>query len=367
MAIDKKIKKIPLISVIIPAYNCAEYIKKSVDSVLSQDFEDIEIVVINDASTDNTLDILNKNYKDDHRVIIVSHYDNRKLGAARNTGIDVSRGKYLFFLDADDWLRGGAIEHLVSIAEKHGVEMVACGIDKVWPGGRSERYHSEAFTCNGGKEALYHLIDYSIASIAWNKLYLREFIEKNHLRFAPDYYHEDVVFTMSAVYLCQKYISVDESYCRYFQRDVSIVNSKPDVLHLKSYIILYLNMLDFIEQNKIDKDEQGKHISMSLLKAHCSNDIIPKLLKYIDVNGVEKWKKDCEDACYSMIGIKGYAVANFVIELINVESRYKDAKIRSTITTCLKNLIKRYLSFVVYGRLGKSLRKSYRAQRSKDY
>ena len=214
-----KLESIPAISVIIPTYNCAQYIRRSIDSVLSQGLKNLEVIIVDDASTDDTRDVLDKYFGANNQIKRIVHPENKKLGGARNTGMDVAKGKYLFFLDADDWLEKKSLVHLASIAETYGAEIVACGVNKSWENGRVVRYHSEAFACEGGIEALHHLADYRIGSIVWNKLYLREFIEENKLRFVPQYFHEDVMFTTNAVYLCKKYISINELYYNYFQRE----------------------------------------------------------------------------------------------------------------------------------------------------
>jgi len=303
-------KKTPCISVIIPTYNCAEYIRRSIDSVLAQNLLDIEIIVVDDASSDETQDILNQYYNSDSRVVKFLHPENKGLGAARNTGIDASKGVYIFFLDADDWLEKGTLVHLISLARKKDLEITACGINKVWPGGRKEIYHSESFFCCGGQKALCHLVDNQIGSVVWNKLYLRRFIEENYLRFTPYYYHEDVMFTIKAVYLCQKYFSIHERYYNYFQRNGSIINSKSSRRHIESYSNLYSNIVDFIKDNRIDADEKGKLLSIALLKTQCQTDD------------------------------------------------------KTTISDGLINIVRRYFSFVIYGRLRRPLRKIYYALKS---
>ena len=353
------IKDLPSVSIIVPAYNCSSSVCRATDSVLSQGLKNIEIIIVDDASTDNTGEVLDAYYGKNSLVKIIRHPINKKLGAARNTGLEAAKGKYVFFLDADDWLENGSLARLMSISEKYGAEMVACGVDKVWDGGRSETYHSEAFSCAGGREALQHFADYRIGSIVWNKLYLREFIEKNDLRFIVPYFHEDVMFTTNAVYLCKKYVSIGNRYYKYFQRAGSIVSSRPTELHLRSYIKLYIDMSDFIERNKICKDEQGKILSQALLRAHCSNEIFPKLLHYVDTRTREEWEHECNSACIAEFGAKGFATANFVIEAMRNMKRHVPINNDRTGDLSLKSFMKRRFSSVVYGRFRRPLRKAY--------
>jgi len=304
---------LPLISVIIPTYNCSPWLRRSIDSVLSQGLTHLEIIVIDDASTDDTQDLLSKHYGNNPLVHILLNEKNMKLGASRNRGITAACGKYIFFLDADDWLEPGALGHLASIAEEYHAEIVACGVKKVWGDGRTEPYHAHAFAVSGGREALYHLADYRIGSIAWNKLYLRAFIIGHNLSFVAEYFHEDVLFSTRAAYLCGKYISIADTYCNYFQRSGSIVNARPTPLHLKSYFKLYADMLEFIKGTNICNDPQGETLCRRLFKAHCSNEIYPKLMHYIETHTKEEWEKDCCEACSEVFGINGYAVGDFLL------------------------------------------------------
>ena len=106
----------PKISVVIPVYNVGSYLAECLDSVISQDFKDIEIICVNDCSADNSLEILKKYAGKDSRIKIVNHEYNKGLGAARNTGLRKAAGKYVFFLDSDDFLCTGILGKLYNKA-----------------------------------------------------------------------------------------------------------------------------------------------------------------------------------------------------------------------------------------------------------
>jgi glycosyltransferase involved in cell wall biosynthesis len=352
-------RNLPMISVIIPTYNCREYVCRAIDSVLAQGLDNFEVIVVDDASSDGTQEVLNVHYKMNSHIIKIVHPKNLKLGGARNTGLDAAKGKYIFFLDADDWLENGSLARLASVAEEYKAEIVACGVNRVWPKARKEKYHSEAFACAGGTEALNHLADYLIGSIVWNKIYLRSFIEEHKLRFVPGFFHEDVMFTTNAIYLCKKYISINDLYYNYFQRDASIVNSKPTELHLRSYIRLYIDMSDFLERNQICKGKEGKNLCQAILRAHCSNEVFPKLIHYMDTRTREEWEHECKNACVAEFGAKGYAVANFVIEAMRNIKRHVPIIDDQVGRFSLRRLIKKHFGFIVYGRFRRLLRRIY--------
>ena len=311
------VKELPLISVIIPTYNCRAYLCRAIDSVLAQKLENVEVIIVDDASTDDTQDILKKTYGNNPAVRVILHTENKKLGASRNTGIDAAKGKYIFFLNADDWLETGALAHLASIAEKYNAEIVACGVCKAWENGKKEPFHAHTFSCNGGREALYYYADHRIGSIVWNKLYLLDLIKENNLRFVVPYWHEDVIFTAKAIYSCRKYISIKNEYCNYFQNENSIINQAPTPLHLESYIKLYVDMIDFIKSIDICNAEDGNQICWRLLKAHCSNELWPKLIRYASTKSSSDWELLCWNTCHKILGVDGYAVADFLIKATN--------------------------------------------------
>jgi glycosyltransferase involved in cell wall biosynthesis len=313
--------QLPLVSVIIPSYNCQAYVCRAVDSVLGQGLEKVEIIIVDDASTDATLDVLQNQYGMNPYINIVRHEENAMLGAARNTGLDHARGTYVYFLDADDWLEPGALMRLVSIAEQYQAEVVECGSQKVWENGRKQVYHAHDFTTSGGMDALYHFAAYRIGSIAWNKLYLRSFIEGRRLRFPSPYWHEDVPFSARVAYYAKNYISVSDICHNYFQRDTSYVHKQPGIQNLKSNINLYLVMMQFIQEIALDATEDGRLLAYRVLEAHCSNEIIPKIEQYKASRPSHEWQSDIRSSLYEMLGTAGIGVADFVIASLNTRTR----------------------------------------------
>ena len=343
MTSSKSNLNLPIVSVVIPTFNCANFICRAVDSILDQELSQFEIIIINDASTDNTLDVLKDHYGENKSIKIINHEINLKLGAARNTGLDVAKGKYVFFLDADDWLEKDSILNLISIAEKNNAEIVACGMRKIWNDGKKETYHAHKFSCKGGSEALKHFVKYEIGSVACNKLYLRQFIEENELRFIAGYWHEDVMFTAKAVYVCNKYFSINDEWYNYFQRDKSIVNSVPTQLHLESYIKLYVNMIQFIQENNLNSDKNGVELSLKLIRAHCSDSIYPNLVRYANSRSKLEWESELICACKKTLGVTGLALADFLI--LSLADRFESKKkIGYIFPTAYKKYFKLFLN-----------------------
>jgi len=112
-----------LVSVIIPVYKVEKYLERSINSCITQTLQDIEIIVVNDGSPDNSGTIINKKATEDKRIIAI-HKENGGVTSARNAGLSVAKGKYIFFLDGDDYIEDNAIEKLVNIAEQNNADYV---------------------------------------------------------------------------------------------------------------------------------------------------------------------------------------------------------------------------------------------------
>lgn len=279
-------KDAPLISIIIPTYNDSAHVCRAINSVLVQETKNIEIIVIDDFSTDKTKQILNKKYQNNPKVKIFFQKENNKQGYQRNFGIEKSKGKYIFFVDSDDWINKGTLIHLLSIAENYRCDIVACGINKIDGNNLPTFYHGYDFSCRGGNEGLNYFTDYKIGSVIWNKLYLKKFIQKNNLKFITPYFHEDVIFSTEAIFKCKNYLSISIPYYNYFQRKSSTINSKPCLLHLRSYFRLFTYLSDFINKNHINNE-----LTYQLLQSHACNNVIPNLLRYNSTHPTE-WRKD---------------------------------------------------------------------------
>lgn len=121
---EKKISAAPLVSIIIPVYNTEQYLRACLDSAVNQTLREIEIIVVNDASTDNSQKIIDEYAKNDPRIVALRHAHNKMLGATRNTGLDACRGKYVMFLDSDDYLDVRACEIAYAAMQTYDVDLV---------------------------------------------------------------------------------------------------------------------------------------------------------------------------------------------------------------------------------------------------
>ena len=226
----------PKISIIIPVYNTEKYLPECLDSVLSQIFQDFEIVCVNDGSTDNSLDILNHYAQKDKRFKIISQ-ENQGLSGARNTGLDKVNGDYIFFLDSDDTIPSHALETMVKIATDANVPLVAS---------EAKRKNNKSISYN---YQIYHhpLADFiqniKIHSSAWNKLY-RADILKMH-RFIPGIYFEDWPFLTTLMGQIESYATTKIPCYYYREEGSSITRSAFTQKKVDSYLTGIKYVYDF--------------------------------------------------------------------------------------------------------------------------
>ena len=181
------------ISIIVPIYNAEKFINKCVDSLLAQTKKEIEFILINDGSTDNTHKILSK-YKDQR----IKYFKNKNqgIGKTRNFGIEKATGKYLMFVDSDDYLEPTACEELYEKANQTKAELVVCDFYKVYDDHQEEIKLPE-FKTSKLKENPNILIDINLAP--WNKLYKTKLIKDNNIKFVEGIKYEDAPFVAEAL------------------------------------------------------------------------------------------------------------------------------------------------------------------------
>ena len=190
------------VSVVVPVYNVEKYLEECLDSLINQTLKDIEIICVNDGSTDKSLDILNNYAKKDKRIQIITQ-ENKGLGAARNTGMKYAKGEYLNFIDSDDYLELSALEETYNISKEKELDFLMFRLIN-YDDKKDKHYQSGYYNMNrlakSVKENVFNYKDldsktlFSIAVSACNKLYNREFIEKNSFTFPEGLAFEDNPF-----------------------------------------------------------------------------------------------------------------------------------------------------------------------------
>lgn len=230
------------VSIIVPVYNVEEYLGKCLDSLLNQTLSEIEIICINDGSTDRSLDILNYYAGKDNRIIVINK-ENEGQGVARNLGISLSKGKYIGFVDPDDWVKTNMFEKLYNQAEKLNSEIVVCDYIKY------RECDKTSTICNSfllsKSESKYQKLDVPAGEnidknlvyksllispcYSWNKIYKTEFLRGNKIIYDKARCFEDCIFIIDAMHLAQNVSYVNSALYVYRIRKSSTLRCTNDI------------------------------------------------------------------------------------------------------------------------------------------
>ncbi len=232
----------PLLSIIMPVYNGEKYLRNTLSCLLSQSYSDIEVICINDCSTDGSLSILREFEEKDSRIKCVSLDKNIGAGRARNIGIERSVGAYIAFLDADDEIMPDIYKEAVSLIEETGAKQV------VW-GASEEHYDSKGkyirsvpivpdFCVSEGERAVAHtalaLEEQTLFGYLWNSLYNADIIRNNAIKMKDYLFYEDYFFNLDFIKKTDKLAVMNKVGYRYFKR----VNSSITHSFSKDYFSL---------------------------------------------------------------------------------------------------------------------------------
>ena len=256
--------KLVKISVIIPVYNEEDYLNECLDSIVNQSLEDIEIICVDDGSTDNSLNIL-KSYESDNRIKIIPK-ENSGLGASRNVALDIAQGEYIVFMDSDDYLNLNALEALYDLAESKSLDCIIYKIANFNNRTRKE-FHTDYFDMRFLRDLVgdkvfdwSHVKDclFQISVTSPSKLFKRQTIE--NIRFPEGLLFEDTLFFIKVLFNAQRMYFLDEYlYYRRIHSD-SITNSYyaefSDCITIYDMIYDYLKEIERYDEFKVQVFEK---------------------------------------------------------------------------------------------------------------
>ena len=206
----------PDISVVLPVYNSSQYLKKCVESILNQTHRNIEVIFVDDGSTDNSVEILERYQANDERIKIIKQ-KRQFAGVARNNGMKAATGKYLIFLDSDDFYKHNMLENLFRVAEKKQAEIVIFG--NFYYDNQLSKINNIYIPNMPGKIYSAKSLCPDIFSLCkgwpWNKMFLREFLIKENILFAPLLKYNDTCFVMVAVSSANRIVFINKPFVYY--------------------------------------------------------------------------------------------------------------------------------------------------------
>lgn len=219
---------LPMVSVIVPVYKVEKYINKCVYSLINQTYQNKEIILVDDGGDDLCPKIC-ENFADKYEFIKVIHKVNGGLSDARNAGIDIANGKFLFFVDSDDYISPDTLKIMVDVAINNNAEIVECSVIPVDENSDNpfknirEEFKTAIYNHDSAVE---NIINYNFKIMAWNKLYQKQLF--NEIRFPVGKLHEDEFTIPYIIDKCSTYCTIDAKLYAYVQRDNSIMSAKFD-------------------------------------------------------------------------------------------------------------------------------------------
>ncbi len=256
----------PKVSVIVPIYNVEKYLEKCINSLLSQTLEDIQIILVNDGSKDNSGNIAKEYEKNNKDRVIYVEKENGGLSDARNYGLKYATGDFIAFLDSDDYIEKNAYEEMYNKAIEENADYVEC--DFIWEFPNKIRVDKQ-YPYKNKKEMLSF-----VRVVAWNKLIKRQLITDNNLEFPKGLRYEDVEFTYKLIPFVNKFAYVNKPFIHYVQREGSIANVQNE--RTAEIFTVLDNVIEFYKKNNIYekyRDEleynYARYLLCSSLKRMC--------------------------------------------------------------------------------------------------
>ena len=248
------------ISIIVPVYNTEKYLEKCLDSLISQTLTNIEIIIINDDSTDNSLKILNKFILLDNRIKLINLENSKGPGNARNIGINISQGEYISFVDSDDYINHNMYQNMYNKVKEQNSDICFCNFYLI---DENENILSKSSFKGEQKELnnlyLSNILSSNITTGIWAKIYKRKLISKNSILFDNENKYEDIMFSFLCSYHAKKITYLNEYHYYWLQLQNSR-SKKISIQNIDDRINVMLDIKSFLINNNLYNDLKKDYV-----------------------------------------------------------------------------------------------------------
>lgn len=239
-----------VLSIIIPVYNVEKYLAECLESVFSQDLTGCEVICVNDGSTDHSGDMLNK-CEENYQNLVIINKENGGQASARNLGLIKSKGKYIYFLDSDDFLYNAAIRNIKSMINQYKADLFAFNalVDgKVLYQNNLSVLENKFYTGKNFVEKSFEITG-TVATPVWIYVYRKDFLLNNKLLQKEQLYHEDELYTMLVLFYAKKVIVKDTPLIYYRWKREGAITTMFNEKFVKDRIRIAQELLSFYEKN----------------------------------------------------------------------------------------------------------------------
>ncbi len=268
--------KTSLVSIIVPVYNVSKYLKQNFDSLINQTYKNIEIIFIDDGSTDDSGTICDSFQKQDSRIRVI-HKQNEGLGLTRNVGISSAKGEYIMFLDADDFIDTKMVEILLNKIQETNSDVVYCGFNEYYNESnivkRSSCFSGRSFTDDIFDNVILEMIgspfdsktDTRISMSSCMAIYSLDVIKKNNISFYSEreYISEDLIFQIALLKKCKKVTIIEDNLYYYRYSNENSLTHKFNINDFERNKAVYYKVKELLI-NSSSKEEDKKKINNSI-------------------------------------------------------------------------------------------------------
>lgn len=249
------------ISIIVPCYNTAQYIRRCLDSLIQQTFSEIEILCIDDGSTDNTLSILKEYEKKDSRIRVFHQENDKGPGLARNVGLENATSPYTMFCDADDWYEPNMCELMYETIEKEKTDIVQChtffDYEKNYDSEITAKRRADEYY-NPNIKGYYNLDNHIILAsneVLWNKIFRTDMIRKSGVKFERHIGNDDSIFWFSIACYAQNIFYIHQKLYHYFFRSDSIMDNffRSNIKTFDRFIFMFNKICVYLKKKCLHK------------------------------------------------------------------------------------------------------------------
>ena len=334
---------VPVFSVIVPVYNVERYLKKSLSSILNQGFKDFELILVDDGSADGSRAVLETFAATDARVIVLHNDANCGAAEARNRGIDIARGKYLCFVDADDFIENDYLSHFYDALQEEDYDFIKCSVyEEYYDSNENPRYSKSCILPDQAfrevKTITAQVIDMELIPLFgynWNSCYKMEIVQGNNLRFDRTLkVHEDFAFNMAYLPFVREMRCL--SYCgyHYIKRNNSSLTFQKDNYKYDIQLLKVRSFLSLLKKNRYETQENLDKVywmftrfTYSVLESGSTMEAVRK----------EKIFADYKKHCFGPLSFKKKVLTGIL---------QSDNALLIRLTAGLMGFVKRYLPVV---------------------
>ncbi|UVI31522.1 glycosyltransferase family 2 protein [Paenibacillus spongiae] len=297
----------PRISIIVPIFNMESYLHRCLTSLTSQSMDDIQIIAVNDGSTDSSLQIVRQFAENDDRIIVI-HQENGGVSSARNAGIRAAEGEFIGFVDPDDWIDTTMYEDMYKEAIRHEVDIVMCSYIREFGSHAIEKKYPVAdLVCYRGEEVRNEMVRRLVGPIndevanpelldawgtVWSKIFRAEIIKNNEITFVDLHLigsNEDSLFNIHAFYYATSFVFMNKPYYHYWKANTGSITSRHNPNLMNQFLVLYTLIESFLKEKMMPSSFQlalSNRISLNTLGLGL-NTITKKSSMYRKVSDIQ--------------------------------------------------------------------------------